>query len=200
MIRDDLENAGVTLLNTRKKCRITDMASQMQQNWHPFNFISLVHSDEGMKITCIGMAVNAALALGKGFGGWLFNSQTLNADGLHSLADLLEDFLSLFAVFWSAKSRSSPSSLDFNLARLGAASIGGMLLAGGLTRSFHCLSVLVHLFYPVDDVGSFQQNTGSKHTQELSDLNAVWFAVASIIVKEWLYRLSKYNFMLCAPR
>ena len=176
------------------------MTSGVQTRWYPYGFIHLVCSHDDIGIIAIGIITNATMALAKGLGGWLFSSQTLMADGLHSLTDLLEDFLTLYAVFWSAKSRASQSSLDINMARLGTGGVGAMLLAGGVTQSFRCISKLVRLSHPVDNIGSFEQDFGAMRTQSSLNVNAVWIAMASIVVKEWLYRISMLNSRLCGTR
>jgi cation diffusion facilitator family transporter len=49
------------------------------------------------RVTLVGAFVNFSLALAQVVGGWLSQSQALIADGVHTLSDLLGDFLVLFA-------------------------------------------------------------------------------------------------------
>lgn len=51
------------------------------------------------KVTLIGSVVDLALGVAKIAAGWLSHSQALVADGIHSLSDLLTDFM----VLWAAK-------------------------------------------------------------------------------------------------
>lgn len=153
--------------------------------------VNMIRNDASIRITSLGLLTNAAMAAAKGLGGWSFDSQTLIADGLHSLTDLFEDCLTLYTVFWSTRSLSSRSSLDLNLARLGAGSIGAIFLAGGLARSFSCVLELLRLHQRTDNSGPFVKNSMDQHRRELYNLNAIWVAVASMAVKEWLYRTSK---------
>ena len=153
--------------------------------------LNMIRNDASIRITCLGLLTNAAMAAAKGLGGWLFDSQTLIADGLHSLTDLFEDCLTLYTVFWSARLQSSRSTLDLNLARLGAGSIGTMFLAGGVARSFSCVLELLHHYQRADNSGQFVKNGIDQHRRELYSLNAIWVAIASMAVKEWLYRTSK---------
>lgn len=49
------------------------------------------------RVTHAGIQVNLGLSLAQIVAGWLANSQALIADGLHTLSDLLSDFVVLFA-------------------------------------------------------------------------------------------------------
>ncbi len=49
------------------------------------------------KVTVVGALVNLLLAICKVLFGWIAHSQALIADGLHSLSDLLSDFMVYFA-------------------------------------------------------------------------------------------------------
>lgn len=51
------------------------------------------------KVTLIGSVVDLSLGVAKIAAGWLSHSQALVADGIHSLSDLLTDFM----VLWAAK-------------------------------------------------------------------------------------------------
>lgn len=52
---------------------------------------------QAKKITVIGAAINAILGIIKLFGGFLFHSHALVADGVHSFSDLVTDLMVLFA-------------------------------------------------------------------------------------------------------
>lgn len=58
---------------------------------------------EVRRVTFAGMAVNVLIAAAKGAAGWLFASQALVADAVHSVSDLATDFAVIFGVrYWSA--------------------------------------------------------------------------------------------------
>ena len=57
------------------------------------------------KATWISVAVNLALTLAQLLAGWLAHSQSLIAHGLHSLSDLLSDFL----VLWASAQSAAPA-------------------------------------------------------------------------------------------
>jgi len=52
---------------------------------------------QAKKVTLIGAAVNALLAIVKLVGGWIAHSHALMADGVHSLSDLITDVMVVFA-------------------------------------------------------------------------------------------------------
>ena len=56
------------------------------------------NSEEGMRITWIGLWVNLLLGGVKTLVGWLLGSKALIADGMHSLLDLLSDVVVLFGL------------------------------------------------------------------------------------------------------
>ena len=54
------------------------------------------------RVTIVGSIINIFLALAKISVGYVFNSQALIADGVHSFSDLITDVAVLFGVkFWS---------------------------------------------------------------------------------------------------
>lgn len=55
------------------------------------------------RVTFAGMAINVAIAVAKGVGGWLFGSQALIADAVHSVSDLVTDVAVILGVkYWTA--------------------------------------------------------------------------------------------------
>ncbi|RAL59743.1 hypothetical protein DID88_000373 [Monilinia fructigena] len=60
-------------------------------------------NDAGVRITRIGLYSNLGMAVAKGVGGYLFNSQAMLADAWHSVTDLASDVLTLATVSWSLK-------------------------------------------------------------------------------------------------
>ena len=55
-------------------------------------------SEDGMRITWIGLWVNLLLGLIKTLAGWSLGSKALIADGMHSLLDLLSDIAVLLGL------------------------------------------------------------------------------------------------------
>ena len=140
------------------------------------------------------------MAIGKGFGGYVFHSQALIADGFHALTDLVSDFMTLATISWSLKPPSDRFPFGYGkIESLGALGVSGLLLFGGLGMGLNSLDTLyTQLFVDAAEhahehshgLFSFLGHSHS-HGAGVPDLNAAWLAGGSIIVKEWLYRASK---------
>ncbi|EMC94389.1 hypothetical protein BAUCODRAFT_73281 [Baudoinia panamericana UAMH 10762] len=154
-------------------------------------------SDPGVRITRIGLYVNLGMALAKGTGGILFNSQALTADALHAMTDLVSDITTLATISYSLKPPTSRFPLGFGkVESLGALGVSGLLLSGGIMIGLQAIMALCQQFFP--EVGSFLSSLGifehghhHGHAGVESvgpDINAAWLAGGSIVIKEWLYR------------
>jgi cation diffusion facilitator family transporter len=155
-------------------------------------------NDAGVKITRVGLFVNLGMAISKGIGGWFFNSQVLIADALHALTDLVSDFMTLATVSLSLKPPTTrfPSGYG-KVESLGSLGVSGILLVGGVFMGFHAIEALYFQFFL--DAASAAEHMSHSHGHSHShvdfgpNVNAVWLALGSIVVKEWLYRASKTN-------
>lgn len=164
--------------------------------------VSSNKSDAGVRITRIGLFVNLAMAIGKGFGGWVFNSQALIADAFHALTDLVSDFMTLATISWSLRPPSERFPYGYGkIESLGALGVSGILLFGGLGMAANGIDALYLQFF-VDHAahahgdhvhGLFGFGHNHSHGVGLPDLNAAWLAAGSIVVKEWLYRASEFD-------
>ncbi|PSK57789.1 Metal tolerance protein C1 [Elsinoe australis] len=153
-------------------------------------------NDPGVKITRVGLYVNLGMAIGKGVGGYAFNSQALTADAIHSLTDLISDFMTLATISYSLRSPSTRFPQGYGkIESLGALAVSGILLSGGLMIGLQAVMALTMQFFP--DVASFLSSIGlfahiHDHGHGVEDLgpniNAAWLAGGSILIKEWLYR------------
>ncbi|RMZ76125.1 hypothetical protein DV738_g5136, partial [Chaetothyriales sp. CBS 135597] len=162
--------------------------------------VSSDKSDAGARITRIGLLVNLTMAVGKGIGGYVFNSQALIADGFHALTDLLSDFMTLATISWSLKLPTDRFPFGYGkIESLGALGVSGLLLVGGLGMGLNSLSTLYAQV--LVDASAHAHEHAHEHAHGLMsllghnhshggvpDLNAAWLAAASIVVKEWLYR------------
>lgn len=124
------------------------------------------------KSTLISVVVNSFLSFTQILTGLFSGSQGLIADGIHSLSDLIADFVVLFA---NKKSRK-PSDSDHHYGHWryenGASMILGMLLvAVGAGMLWSAIGKLMH-------------------PERLSEVHsaALWVAFAALIVKESLFR------------
>lgn len=155
--------------------------------------------DAGVRITRIGLYVNLGMAVGKGIGGYYFNSQALVADAFHALTDLVSDFMTLATVSWSLKPPTArfPSGYG-KIESLGSLGVSGLLLCGGFLMGLNACEALYHQFF-VDAVAAAGHGHGGifghSHSHGPSNMgpniNAAWLAAGSIVVKEYLYQASK---------
>ncbi|KAL8943609.1 MAG: hypothetical protein Q9216_000974 [Gyalolechia sp. 2 TL-2023] len=156
--------------------------------------------DAGVRITRMGLYVNLLMAICKGTGGYVFNSQALVADAFHAMTDLVSDFMTLGTVAWSLKPPTArfPSGYG-KIESLGSLGVSGLLLTGGVLMGLNACGVLynelfvdaahaAHAAHEHSHGGIF----GHSHSHGSADMgpniNAAWVAAASIAVKEWLYR------------
>ncbi|KAJ3173972.1 hypothetical protein HK101_010976 [Irineochytrium annulatum] len=145
-------------------------------------------SAEGTRITIIGLASNVALTVGKGAGGILWGSASLLADAVHSLLDLVSDFVTLFTFRKARADRDERFPYGYGkLEPLGALSISGILLFGGLGTGYHSFELLRALILSNDGPSA----SGLEHSAMLVDPHLSMLALAaivgSIVVKEVLF-------------
>ncbi|ORY17411.1 cation efflux family-domain-containing protein [Clohesyomyces aquaticus] len=147
--------------------------------------------DAGVRITRIGLYVNLGMAVGKGFGGYVFNSQG-------NLTDLVSDIMTLATVSWSLKlpSERFPSGYG-KVESLGSLGVSGILLGGGVMMGWAALISICQQFFPdfaeaAAHWGFLPHSHGHSHSHSHGDLgpniHAAWLAGGSILIKEWLYR------------
>lgn len=152
-----------------------------------------------IRITWVGLLVNLGMAVGKGVGGVLFHSQALLADAVHAVSDLVSDFLTLATVSVAA---SPPSKLFPNgygkIETLGSLGVSSLLLLAGVSVGWSgFISLVTQLLGDTQIVTTLTTFLGHGHSHSHGDghdghahgvdLNAMWLALASIGVKEWLF-------------
>ena len=123
------------------------------------------------KVTLVGAATNLVLSALQIVFGWLTHSQALVADGIHTLSDLLSDFLVLFAS--SRASEQADDDHPFGHARietLASVILGLMLMIIGLS---------------IGVKGSFAI---INETIQQPESLALVFAAIAIVSKELLFR------------
>ena len=122
--------------------------------------------------TWVSVAVNLALTATQVTVGVLAKSQGLVADGIHSLSDLVADFVVLFAGHHAKKDADADHPYGHQRFETAASLVlGTLLLAVGL-------GMLWSAFRKLEDPGSVQQ----------VHVVALWVAGAALIAKETLFR------------
>lgn len=162
--------------------------------------------DRGSNITLVGLASNIGLCASKGVAGVYLNSASLLADAAHSLSDLFADLVTLFCWKMSQKPANESHPLGYGkYETMGGLGVSLVLVAGAVGIGMHSYSLLLDSLQPTLQnapaaIQALSHFTGSiSHAAEHShshgidtsgplDPNAMWFALLSIIVKEWLYR------------
>ncbi|KAI9695004.1 MAG: hypothetical protein M1822_000621 [Bathelium mastoideum] len=136
------------------------------------------------------------MAIGKGVGGYVFNSRALSADAIHSLTDLVSDVMTLATVSLSLRPPNERFPTGFGkFESLGSVGVSGLLLGGGIMMGWAALVALAQQFSPetvemLAHWGLLGHHHGHSHshTDLGPNINAAWLAGGSIIIKEWLYR------------
>ncbi|CAK9438414.1 uncharacterized protein LODBEIA_P26380 [Lodderomyces beijingensis] len=179
---------------------------------------SSIKSNPAVRITWIGLLVNIALAISKGIGGVYFHSQALVADAIHSVSDMLADFLTLATVNVAAKV-GTPTKFPFGYGKIetvGSFAVSAILLFAGISVGWSSMLQVFEFVLPTQwyeiaasiHIGHDHNHTdiagGSSHThahthqtetgtelvthREVPNINAAWLAAGSILAKELLYR------------
>lgn len=135
---------------------------------------------EAIKITWIGFIVNFILSAGKILAGIFGRSSAMLADGIHSLSDFITDFIII--IFIKVSSREKDQDHHYG---------------HGKFETLATLLVSVILF--LAGIGLLY-NGGEKIYYSLKGIEIekpTWLALAaaiiSILIKEWLYRITVYT-------
>lgn len=126
-------------------------------------------------VTLVGSVVNIILTVFKIIAGVLGRSTAMIADGIHSLSDLLSDIVVIFFVKISAKGRDKDHDYGHGkfetfatlIISLMLIVVAANLMSGGISK--------IHLILDGGEVSS-------------PGMIALWAAIASIVLKEILYR------------
>lgn len=122
--------------------------------------------------TWVSVGVNVSLTLGQVSTGILSGSQGLVADGIHSLSDLVADFVVLFASHHSKQGADEKHPYGHQRFETAASLVlGALLVAVAVGMLWAALNKLA-------DPGSLQR----------VHIVALWVALAALVVKELLFR------------
>ena len=137
------------------------------------------------------------------------HSASLLADAGHSMSDLLGDFVTLFC--WKLSRKPPSERYPYGFAKfetLGTTTVSLLLIGGALGIGFHSYHILLTALsetaasLPSGPLQEILTNVTSavpdvphalshhSHVESV-DPNAAWFAAISVLVKEWLYRITK---------
>lgn len=122
-------------------------------------------------VTMVGSVVDLFLGVIKLVFGWLANSQSLVADGVHSLSDLATDVM----VIWAAKHahREPDDDHPYGHARIETAATVGLGVALMLVAAGIAADSIRRLFHP--------------EALLVPEAPALWVAAASVVLKESIY-------------
>ncbi|MFZ2524227.1 MAG: cation diffusion facilitator family transporter [Candidatus Ferrigenium altingense] len=122
--------------------------------------------------TWVSVAVNLCLTITQVIAGVIAGSQALIADGIHSLSDLVADFVVLLAVHHSKKQADEDHHYGHQRYENAAAMvIGGLLLAVGIGMIWSA----VHKLQAPESIQTVH-------------MLALWVALGALVVKETLFR------------
>ncbi|NOX09363.1 MAG: cation transporter [Gammaproteobacteria bacterium] len=103
------------------------------------------HYPEVRKVTIVGLLVNLVLSVIKVMGGWLLHSQALVADGIHSLSDLITDFMVLYAAKHSHREADENHPYGHGrIETLATVALGILLLLVAIGIAYDAVSRLFH--------------------------------------------------------
>lgn len=111
---------------------------------------SAIKTNPAVRITWIGLLVNVTLAISKGIGGVYFHSQALVADAIHSVSDMLADFLTLATVNVASKV-GTPTKFPLGYGKLetvGAFLVSVILLFAGVSVGWSSLLQIFEFVLP----------------------------------------------------
>ncbi|MCL2862696.1 MAG: cation diffusion facilitator family transporter [Methanimicrococcus sp.] len=130
---------------------------------------------EGVRATALGIVTNFVLTIVQAVAGVLGNSVALVADSMHTLSDLLTDFLVMFSIRFSAKPEDESHNYGHKkIETLASVVIGIVLLSVGLLM----------LFAGSFKIYQFMQGM----PLEKPSIITFYIAIFTVILKELLYR------------
>lgn len=145
---------------------------QLKQRIESRNRIGVERYKATQRVTLVGALVNCALATAQVFGGLVTHSQGLIADGVHTFADLVSDFVVLFA----AKHAHAAADSEHPYGHGRIETIATSLL--GLSLIAVAAGIAIEVAKRLLDPGQLLQPTPE----------ALFFAALAVISKELLFR------------
>lgn len=109
-----------------------------------------IMSNPAVRITWVGLLVNVSMAISKGIGGIYFHSQALIADAIHSISDMLADFLTLATVNVASKV-GTPTHFPLGYGKIesvGSLMVSAVLLFAGISVGWSSLLQIFEFTLP----------------------------------------------------
>lgn len=130
---------------------------------------------QAKKTTLIGALTNGLLSLVKLWGGVVYHSHALVADGIHSLSDLLTDFMVLFASKYGSQDADASHPYGHQRIETAATLVLSLVLSlAGFSIAWDAIDELMH------------------ETSTLPGLMSIPIITCSIIVNELLFHYTQY--------
>ena len=123
------------------------------------------------RVTYAGMAVNISIAVLKGAAGIVFSSRALFADAVHSLSDLMTDVAVILGVrYWAA-----PADDEHPYGH-------------GKIEALVALFIAIAIAVVAYSLGAQAIKAFFAGESSVRGLPAFFFAIVSVLAKEWLFR------------
>ncbi|KAI9910525.1 hypothetical protein PsorP6_010222 [Peronosclerospora sorghi] len=157
------------------------------------------------RITWIGVWLNVVLSGLKGVAGVAFHSSGLVADAMHSISDLVSDFVTLVSLRYCARPPDALQPYGYGkYETIGALSVSLLLVGGSLGIITHSFDSLLVLMEPLSMSAIVDQSQGTgletvdsvaksvhKHAHGMTmHPAALGMAAVSVVAKEALFRAS----------
>lgn len=147
--------------------------------------------DAADRVTLVGSAVNLALSAGKFGVGVTCHSTALVSDAMHSLSDLISDFVTLATVrIGRLPSDESHPNGYAKYEAIGSLMLSLTLLGTGLSVGAGATKNIFQLLAPVGGSAAASVATAAS-TAKTPGVAALFVAFLSVVSKEWLYRITK---------
>lgn len=146
-----------------------------------------VESSEAQKAAHYGLLVNVCMVVIKAVGGYLFSSESLLADAFHSATDIVADLVTLVTVLFSRGDSKRASIVE----GLGSLCVSGFIFTGGAAIALHGLAGMKPYFGGRLQWLDMLDSEGDSVLDDVPNVLAAWVALASILAKEWVYRISE---------
>lgn len=131
-------------------------------------------TNPAVRITWIGLMVNVCMAASKAVGGVYFHSQALMADAIHSLSDMIADFLTLATVNVALKT-GSPTRFPLGYGKIesvGTLLVSSVLLFAGVTVGWSSLLHILEFLLPTHIYEYLLALQVHSHSHSFGDIGA----------------------------